>query len=208
MEAPPPYRKKSNTGLIVGIVIGVVVVCCILPLVLGGGGILWLFKNTKGLVQCSMAYQDVRDALKDYAKDHDNKLPPAATWQDEVTPYYEKVLQSRPKKEQNPFGTMSASGVWGCDNGSNGMTGMAYNDDVAGKELSAVETSDDIVLFEIEQATRDAHQKYTKRPDSTGPKIFGSAPRGWFLIRMTGEPMLLNKGTESPISTGPKVSSD
>jgi hypothetical protein len=207
MEAPPHYmppQKKSKTGLIIGIVVGAIVLCCIGPILALGGLGLWAFNNTKPLLICTFAFRDARDAVRAYAKDHNGKLPPAANWQDEVTPYYQKIIANQPKG-QNPFGYMPASGVWGCENGSGGRTGMALNDEVAGQDLSQVETADSVVLFEVERATQNAHEKYVKRPESSGPKIFGNAPRGWFIIRSNGEPMLLNKGKEVPVNTGPNA---
>lgn len=203
MESPPPYmppRKKSNTGLIVGLIIGGVVLCCLLPIGVIVGGGFWAFNKTKGLIQCSYAYTDVRDALNKYAAEHDGKLPPADTWMDEVAPYYEQVLASNRQDERKMFGTMPSTGAWGCDNGDGGRTGMALNDDVAGKELTKLVTSNDVVLFEVQNALRNAHEKYSEKSEIGGPKIFGEH-RGWFLIRMSGSAMLLEKGHESPIDT-------
>jgi hypothetical protein len=205
MEVPPPYmppRKKSNTGLIVGLVIGGVFLCCIGPIALLVGGGFWVFGKTKGLIQCTYAFRDVRDGIRMYAADHNGKLPPADTWQDEVAPYYEKVLNQSTKKDQKVFGIMPAGGTWGCEDGSGGKTGMAYNDDVAAQDLTKLETSTQVVLFEVQQATRNSHEKYSDRPISSGPKIFGS-PRGWFIVRMNSEPSLNVNGRETPVNTGP-----
>jgi hypothetical protein len=189
MESPPPYmqpRKKSNTGLIVGLVIGGVLLCCITPVALLGGGILWGLNKAKPLAQCLFAFKDVRDGLRLYAADHDGKLPPVATWQDDVAPYYEKAIAQGKVEERKMFGVMPANGTWGCDDGSGGKTGMAFNDDVAGKDINSPEVSSQIILFEIKSAARNAHEKYEAKPTAGGPKIFGS-PRGWFFIRAVGE---------------------
>ncbi|HVT12960.1 MAG TPA: hypothetical protein VHE55_11900 [Fimbriimonadaceae bacterium] len=207
MEAPPPYmppKKKSNTGLIIGLVVAGVLVCCVGPIVALVAGGLFIFKSATPLITCSLAYQDARDAVKDYAQEHNGKLPPAEHWQDEIRPYYEKIVANRPKNE-NPFGTMASGGAWGCDNGAGGRTGMAFNDDLSNQPLNKAVTDDSVVLFEVEKATENAHEKYSKPSGSANePKIFGQ-PRGWFLVRMSGEPMLLNKGRETPVNTGPKV---
>ncbi|HWA84253.1 MAG TPA: hypothetical protein VG820_12490, partial [Fimbriimonadaceae bacterium] len=200
-------KKKSNTGLIIGLVVGGVLICCVGPIVALVVGGLFVVKNTSPLITCSFAFRDARDAIREYARDHNGKLPAADNWQEEVRPYYEKIVAGQPKN-QNPFGNMAAGGVWGCENGSGGKTGIAFNDDVANLPLEKVETNDAVVLFEVEQATENAHLKYSKRTDaSSEPKIFGQ-PRGWFLIRISGEPMLLNKGMESPVGTRPRVRVD
>lgn len=201
-----PMKKKTNTGLIIGLVVGGVLLCCVGPiaaLVIGG---LFVVKSTSPLITCSFAFRDARDAVRQYARDHDGKLPAADHWQDEVRPYYEKIVASQPKG-QNPFGNMSSGGEWGCENGSGGRTGMAFNDDVSSMTIDKVESSDAIVLFEVQQATANAHEKYTQHSEAGGPKIFGQ-PRGWFLIRMSSDPVLAAKGKETPVSSGPRVRGD
>jgi len=196
MEAPPPYmppKKKTNTGLIVGIVIGAVLLCCITPMALLGGGIYWLFGKGKELVQCSSAFRDARDGMKMYADEHNGKLPPAETWQDDITTYYQKAVDRTNTEDRKVIPPMPANGVWGCADGAGGQSGIAFNDDVAGKELSKVETSNDIILFEIRRATRNAHEKYLPLPFSDAPKLIGK-PRGWFLIRSSGPAVIISRG--------------
>jgi hypothetical protein len=198
-----PPRKKSNTGLIIGLVVGGLLLCCIGPAVLLGGGMFWAFNKAKPLVQCTFAFNDVRDGLRLYAAEHNGKLPPLDTWQDEVAPYYEKAMEKGKQDEKEMFGVMSANGLWGCDDGSGGKTGMALNDEVAGKDVSTLETSNTVVLFEIRNAARNAHEKYVPKPDKGGPKLFG-ADRGWFLVRMSGEPKMHTHGREkSSVGAGP-----
>lgn len=197
-----PPKKKSNTGLIVGLIIGGVFLCCIGPAALLVGGGFWIFNKGKGIMQCTYAFRDVRDGLRLYAADHAGKLPEADKWQDEVAPYYDKVLAQTNDKDKQFIGIMPSGGMWGCDDGSGGRTGMALNDEIAGKELSSLESSSTVVLFEIERATRNAHEKYSSKPETAAPKILGS-PRGWFLIRMGGEPKLMAKGREQSANTGP-----
>jgi hypothetical protein len=191
-------RKKSNTGLIVGLIIGGVVLCCIVPLLAGGGLAFWGWNKTKGLIQCTYAFSDVRDALRMYASEHEGKLPPADTWQEEITPYYEKVVASNRKEEHKMFGIMPSGGDWGCDNGSGGRTGISLNEDLAGMPLTKLENSEEVVLFEVKSAARNAHGKYEPQPIAGSPSLFGEA-RGWFLIRLSGPPMLLTKRGEKPV---------
>lgn len=206
MEAPPPYmppRKKSNTGLIVGIIIGAVVLCCMVPIGLLVGGGFWIFNKGKEIIQCSSAFRDARDGLRMYAADHNGKLPPAETWQDDTISYYQKAVDRTSAEDRKVLGSMAANGPWGCADGSGGITGIAINEDVAGKDLTKVESANDIVLFEVRKSTRNAHEKYEALPLTESPKLVGS-PRGWFLIRMNGESMLRTKqGTEKAVGTTP-----
>ncbi|MFI5386028.1 MAG: hypothetical protein ACHQ50_07895 [Fimbriimonadales bacterium] len=185
MEAPPPYmppRKKSNTGLIIGLVIGGLVLCCIAPIAVLGGLGLWGFNKVKPLIECSATMSVARDALKDYAKDHNGKLPPAENWMEEVRKYYAQEMNA----DQTPFKAMAASAVWGCDDGSGGKTGIAYNSELAGKAVDDVKGSE-VVLFEVRQATANAAQKYVAGGFSDSPKLFNEH-RGWFVAFMEGEP--------------------
>lgn len=206
MEAPPPYmppRKKTNTGLIVGLIIGGVVLCCIGPILLIVGGGYWFVNKALPIASCSMAFEDARDAIRDYSRDHNGNLPPAQNWQEEVRPYYDKIVSGQ-KKDRGPIKSMSSEGAWGCEDGSGGKTGMAYNDEVAGKNLDDVEKQDSVILFEIRQATANAHENYTPKSDAEAPQLFGK-PRGWFLVRANGDVSLINHGRESHVNTGARV---
>jgi len=199
MEAPPPYRKKSNTGLIVGIVIGAVVLCCIGPIALFGGLGIWGWGKIKPMLECGATFQVARDAVRQYADDHHGKMPDGQTWMDDVRPYYVKVLNA----SQSPFKPMPAQGIWGCDDGNGGRTGMALNSDVAGSNMSDVK-NDVAVLFEIRHATANATQKYEQASFTDSPLMFGDH-RGWFLVYIDGAPGIYDKTgrfTEVNTATG------
>ena len=78
MEAPPQFPgapKKSKTGLIIGGIALAVIVCCC-----GICGSLFYFGRNVigrgiGLIECSIAIGQQRDALLGYADAHDGKLP-------------------------------------------------------------------------------------------------------------------------------------
>ncbi len=203
METPPPYyapipQKKTPWGLIIGIIVGVLLLCC------GGVGyfIFSTVKKALPIAQCAYSFGDVREALRQYANEHNGALPPAATWQDDVRPYYEKMI-ANVSRERGPIGVMSSTGPWGCDNGDGGRTGMALNDDIAGKKFSDLSTSSETLIFEVESAVANAHDKYKSPPMSNAPKIFGQS-RGWYFIRAYGEAMLKGaNGEEAPVRTGP-----
>jgi hypothetical protein len=201
MESPPPYKKKSNTGLIVGIVIGAVLLCCVVPgaLMLGGG--LFLFGKVKGIATCGMAYDDMGKALTQYAGAHNGKLPNAKTWQNDLRPYYEKISAQRPREAGIEI--MSATGDWSCKN-DGVTTGFAFNTDVSGKAITALKDPDTVVIFEQPKVAANLAMTY-KAPDfASSPKMFNEN-RGWLVVTATGQSGIIGKGgkmSDMDIDTG------
>lgn len=189
MESPPsftPPGKKSNTGLIVGLIIGGVVLCCVLPIGLIGGGTFFAFKKVQGGLTCAIAFQQVRDSVTAYAEANGGKLPTASKWMDQVRPYYEKEVKSM-GAEKNPFGSMPADGVWACTDESGGKTGIAFNSELSGKKLEDIQNrASKIVIFEVPTAEMNKNEPYKPLPKSSSPKLMGQ-PRGWFRAPLEGD---------------------
>ena len=186
METPPTYAppKKSNTGLIIGLVLGGIAICCIGGVALIGFFGFSFFKNTIApMAECMISYEAVSGALDDYAKANNGKLPSAAAWQDEMAPFVEKRLASV-KKENAPFKLMDPKSEWSCTMGDK-KTGMAFNSSFAGKSLADAQKDDSVVIFEIEQIGRNITQAYAHRDKSTSPKLMGER-RGWITIHAAG----------------------
>jgi hypothetical protein len=181
METPPSYApaKKSNTGLIIGLVLGGIAICCVGGVALLFFGGLQMFKQVAPMAECMMNYSVIEKALSDYEKEHDGKLPAAATWQDDLKPYVEKALV-RFKKEAGPFKLMEPNGEWGCVAGGT-KTGMAYNTDANGKTMEEVRGKNLVTVFETMQTGRNLAIKYVEQPRSSSPKMMGN-PRGWIKI--------------------------
>lgn len=167
------------------IIVVLVVVPCIGVVGLGVFG--WgFFKNTLGpMAGCFIGFQHARDAVVQYANEHDGKLPNAKTWQDDVRETYRLIVQKN-RDELGPIEPMSPDGPWGCKQESGQMTGMAFNSDLSGKKLSEIKDQHlTILLFEIETASLNANRPYKKMDDKTSPKIFGEH-RGWAEIGIQG----------------------
>lgn len=187
MESPPPYMpapKKSNTGLIVGLIIGGFLLCCLLPMGLIGGFGFWAFNKGKDIVACSISYEEIYGSLVDYSKEHDGKLPSAATWMDDVRPYYRKRTTTR-KDERKVFGSMPVEGAFSC-NSEGVTTGMALNKDLAGKKLDEIKDRSTVLLFETDHPAENLSETYKEKTDKDSPKSFGK-PRGWFYVTVGGE---------------------
>lgn len=186
METPPSYAppKKSNTGLIIGLVLGGIAICCIGGVALGGFGLFRFFKGTLApMAECMMSYEAIGKAVTDYADEHQGKLPSAAAWQDELAPYVKKRL-AKLQKEEMPFKVMDPSGEWSCTMGDK-KTGMAFNADLAGTLLSDARKDDKVVIFEVEQIGRNVSEKYVARDKAASPKLMGER-RGWITINAAG----------------------
>jgi hypothetical protein len=174
MEQPPPYRpKKSNTGLIVGLVIGGLVVCCIGPLLLLGGGVWWGMTKGGPVAKCAISMEAMQEAVLEYANANGGKLPDAAKWQDLVKPYYAKAIQKSDAKD-NPFGVIPAEGEWGCTADDEVATGIAFNSDLSNKKLADIQDqSGTVMLFEMKQRRMNLSGKYDKSNLGDMPKRFG-----------------------------------
>jgi hypothetical protein len=185
METPPPYRpaKKSNSSTIIILIIVGLVVCCAGPLLLIGGGGFYMWGQVTPLLTCEVGLKDVHEAMKDYAADHKGLLPPAATWEDDIRPYYTKELGKH--KKSGPFKLMPAAGPWGCGAGSTG-TGFCYNSALAGKKLSGIADRSLPLVFEVPTVGSNQANTYTKLDPKTSPKIVNE-PRGWMIVTVDGD---------------------
>lgn len=181
--------KKSNTGLIVGLVIGGVVLCCGLPIGLLVGGGFWAFNKFGGFVTCGVGVTQLRSATLAYAKDHNGKLPKSETWMDDIRPYFVKEVAG---EKDNPF-KMSTTGAYSCKS-DEGETGIAFNSALSGKEIAKIkDRTAAIVIFEIEKPSLNAAQKYKPLPESSSPVIMSGERRGWFSAPVEGAILLNGK---------------
>lgn len=196
METPPQYappRKKSNTGLIIALVLGGIAVCCIGGVALLGFFGFNFFKNTIApMAECAINYEIVHKSMLAYTKDHEGTLPAASKWQDELAPYVEKELAAQ-NTEGNPFKLLDPKGEWSCTTGTK-KTGMAFNSEFDGKKLADAIADDKVIVFETDGTGRNLAEKYAEKPMASSPQMMGK-PRGWILIRaasgaeMGGKPM-------------------
>lgn len=191
-NVPPPFepqmgaRKKDNTGLIIMVVIAVIVGACLLI----GGAVAFFgwtaFKNVTPTVGCLLNYEVVHDALKDYATEHQGKLPPAATWQDELRPYVKKAME-KIKREGDGVGEMfklmDPEKPWGCDLGNGQQSGMAFNSDYDARPVDSIESkSTTVLIFETPDPPKsNLNKPYQRLDPETSPKIMGQA-RGWGIV--------------------------
>lgn len=212
METPPPFNpppyapmppKKGKPGLVIAIVVIALFVCCGGPILLLGGGGIWAFNKFGSFVTCAISITETRKAILAYERDKGH-FPPAANWQTEVAPYYKKVIDSKKSKnERGPFKAWNFDENLICvDNPT--PTGIAYNEELAGKKLSEIkDPSSTYILFEVPQTGMSLHQKYQHRNPSTYPK-FMDKPRPWLELRVAGE---IEGGDSTTIHVGSETDS-
>lgn len=191
-NVPPPFepqmgaRKKDNTGLIIMVVIAVIVGACLLI----GGAVAFFgwtaFKNVTPTVGCLMNYEVVHKALKEYATEHEGKLPPASSWQDELRPYVKKAMNKIKSESEgmgDMFKLMDADKPWGCDLGNGQKSGMAFNSDYSARAVDSIESkSTTVLIFETPDApAANLNKPYQRLDPQTSPSIMGQA-RGWGII--------------------------
>ncbi len=193
MESPPPYQpKKKSTGLIIGLIIGGVLLCCGLPVVLLGGAAIWGMKAGGPVVKCTISLKAMQKAVHAYAAEHNGKLPTAATWQDQIKPYYSKAIAD-PKIAKNPFGFIPVEGEWGCEADDNVVTGLAFNTDLSGKTLADIkDPAGTVLLFESRERKRNLAQKYDAAKLANLPKRFKS--EAIFMVTVSGETKMVGPG--------------
>ena len=200
MESPPPYYspipKKSNTGLIVGLILGAVVLCCVLPIGVVGGLGFFGFTKAKGFVGCSFTFKNAQRAVLAYAAANHGSLPKAATWETDVKPYYAKEVKKH-ADEQKMFGSGSAEGTLGCSNDDGSITGISFNKGLSGKKLSEIKDPMDVVLlYEVATAGSNLNGEYKPQSFEKSPKIFNKT-RGWYLAHVQGSPVIVGRNGES-----------
>lgn len=198
METPPQFPgapKKSKTGVILGGIALAIVLCCC-----GCGGAFFYFGrglvgNAFGMIGCSMAVDQQRDALLAYAEKHGGKLPPASGWQDSIKPY---VVERRQSKEEMPFSVPSVSEDY-CD--KTAETSITYNSAIAGKKLADIkEPMGTVALFETPGRGRNKAAPFAEAPFAQSPKIVAGQGRGWIRQPLKGEVSVKDeKGRLEPI---------
>jgi hypothetical protein len=166
-----------------------VCLCCILPLVVFGGIGIWGWSKAKGLVGCSISFTTLQRSIKDYANDHDGKLPKASTWESDIKSYYTQEVTRHP--DEKMFGSGSQGQSIGCTNADGPTTGIAFNSALSGKKLADVsDPTGTVMLFEVPTAGSNLNSEYKPQPYTTSPKIVNS-PRGWYICHVQGAPVLM-----------------
>lgn len=164
-----------------------------------GGAFGWrFFQGVAGqainAVACGVDLQAARASIKKYASEHDGQLPPAATWQDDVKPYFEterNKLEESDIVEAKAIGVdvrlSDPSGVWGCHMGNGKWQAFVYSKDLAGKKISEVKNPTELVLlWEGPESGRNLTGQYEKKAPTSDMTIAGEK-RNYLKITLDGD---------------------
>ena len=203
MQPPPfetpggPPRKKSSA--LPWIIIGGVLVCCIGPIAAIGGAGYFGMKSMSPMIGCTIAMNGISRALEDYTKANGGKLPPAATWQTDIAPYYDKVLKG---EDAGPFAIPTSKEPFGCGEGS-AKTPFAFNTAFAGKKIADIKDKDAAILVFETTGTPELNKSggYKDLGSAASPKIFNQ-PRGWFALNAEFEPVTIENGKQKSMGRG------
>lgn len=184
----------SPVKIIVLVVLFIVVPCAI------GGYLLINFasKTMKQVadtmmptVSCAKNFEYARDAMLDYANEK-GALPPKENWQALIEPYYRKLAAKMDKEGGDVMGAdfslkaWPEGAEWNCKV-PDGVTGVAYNLELAGKKLADIKNkSDAIVLFEVQKPGKNLALTYKEPPRSERPLFMMGERRDWFYIPLEG----------------------
>ncbi len=195
MQTPPPFSppsapppKKSNTGLIVALVLCFLAVCCVLPVVVAGFFGFSFFNKMSPLISCEIGFEEAQQAITMYSSEHGGKLPKAATWQDDIRPYFAK-MEKKFDSAKGPFKnlkTFPPQGDWVCTDDQSRKTGIAFNSELSGRNINDIKNPYATpMLFEVERTGTNLSEAYKERPRSTSPRFMGS-PRDWIVRYVKG----------------------
>lgn len=192
MQTPPPFhgyegspqmpKKKNNTVVILLAVLGGLLICCGLPMGIVG---YYGFKGFKGAMNiggCMANVSMMQEAMREYSKEHDGKLPSASNWQAEIGKY----LTTSKDMDGAPIKFWKDGGEWACED-SGTKTGFMFNEAFSEKKVADVMKSNPeaIVIFETKTVAFNQSGPLTKLPFDQSPKFFGEFSderRGWMMI--------------------------
>lgn len=196
MYPPPAPAAKSGSSAtkILLIVLGVISALCLL---LCGGGALMMnnvMKQVSPMVGCMMTVSMLETSTEAYVLDHNGKMPNAASWEDDLAPYYERLYTKNKKKfdemKKVPmvggmFDIQTPGETFQCGKGDK-ATGFAYNADLSGADRKALANpSRTPLFFEVSEIKRNNNQPGTFKASGNPPDIMNEK-REWIVFYVEG----------------------
>ena len=188
-QTPPPfspqeYAPKRQSSPWLWILVGVVGFCIIGIVAIGALGF-GAMRMASDIGRCIITSGAVANSLEEYVKTK-GVYPPAANWQEELAPFYNKQTEEmRKEMAKTPVAGMFtpadiAAGLE-CNPGGP-KTYLAYNPAVAGKKPSEIaDPAKTVVVFEQLNGGMNITAPYKAQDPAKAPRV-GSDSRGWFVM--------------------------
>ena len=151
----------------------------------------FFFKNVFGQVtntiSCAGLFEITDASILSYAMEHNGKLPSSDTWQDDMAPYYKKhydkvaVEDELPKFMRPPAPGEALQCTW-----EGRTTGIAFNVELSGKEISKIKNPEKtVLLFETETTGKNQSMTFKEKPKSKAPKVMYNE-KDWIVYYVEG----------------------
>lgn len=192
MQAPysqqPQVRRRFP---LVAVVLILVAMICIGLIVLVAAVMVPTLRQMGQAGGCGASFSMMRQAVLDYSKEKGGALPNAATWEDDVAPFYQAQydlmvadLKGTPMDRYIPF--VKPGEVFTCTDDGGRKTGIAFNKELSGVKLDTItDKANTVVLFEVPTTGRNQHQPY-ELVRAPKPRMMNTH-RDWLVIPLEGE---------------------
>ncbi|MBS1721848.1 MAG: hypothetical protein JSS66_02450 [Armatimonadetes bacterium] len=189
-EAPPVPRATNSANKACLAAILLVACACLVICGIGAFSFKGFFDQAVQTASCAEMFDMAHKATLAYAKTHAGKFPPAATWEDDIQPYYKNLYDTFAAEASHK---KLPKGAWPPAPGEalvckwqGRTTGIAYNNELANKfQSSFKDPSTTAVVFEVDGTGRNQTEKYVAKPKASAPKIFYNE-RDWIVFFIDG----------------------
>ncbi len=192
--------KKKGTNPLIWIFVALGAFCCI-GIIAFGGMTMAVMNQTKNLMPCMFTMSTLNRSMSEYVKEK-NKYPSAATWQDDLAPYYTKEKTNFADEFKDAPGPFKD---WGdiadinaemeCNTSGAPSTVIAFNPELSGKKPADFKDPDTIMFFETPKTGRNVAAKPEALKFKDAPKMMGS-PRGWYQMNIDGDMVVVDEKGE------------
>lgn len=193
-ETPPPFQvapqpapTKSSGSKACLVAVIMVMGLCIVFAIVAANFMKGMWGQVTSTASCFGMFEVASKATHAYAKEHGGKFPNAATWQDDIKPYYTR-LYNKFKSEEMPANMLPpAPGqmlqcVW-----DGRKTGIAFNIELSEKLVDKIQKPGETpMLFEVDTVGTNLAMKYDPKPKSKAPKLMYN-DRDWLVYYVEGE---------------------
>ena len=188
MPPSAPATSSANKACLIAVVM--VLLLCVIACAVGAFFMKNIVNQGTATLRCAVMFKVAHDAALAYAKEHGGRFPKAETWQDDIRPYYERLVGKIDKELDSEqlrkmMGPPGPGEPLECE--SDGVkTGIAYNSEIADKPVDSFkEPTKTVMFFETQTLGTNVHMKYFEQPRAKRPK-FMDEQRDWIVFFIEG----------------------